>query len=160
MTVNSAAGPTGRTLPLDARAGRRTNNMLKFVPAFAYILVLYVIGAVLFSDPRATLIQWGAYHLSWVEVLLLVAAFMGMAEQMKVSHPGVDNTMEAILMAAFAGGQVLLLALGAAGVNGLGIFNNTEFLMLTLISMTGAVIAILINARTLRRTIGVGDSGN
>jgi hypothetical protein len=32
--------------------------------------------------------------------------------------------------------QVLLFALGAAGVTGLGIFNNTEFLMLTLISMT------------------------
>jgi len=53
---------------------------------------------------------------------------------------------------------VLLFALGAAGVSPLRIFNNTEFLMLTLISMTQAVVAILINARTLRRTIGVGDS--
>jgi hypothetical protein len=33
------------------------------------------------------------------------------------------------------------------------------FLMLTLISMTQAVVAILINARTLRRTIGVGNNG-
>ncbi len=55
--------------------------------------------------------------------------------------------------------QVLLFALGAAGVRYLGIFNNTEFLMLTLISMTQAIVAILINARTLRRTIGVGDNG-
>jgi hypothetical protein len=39
-----------------------------------------------------------------------------------------------------------------------GTFNNTEFLMLTLISMTQAIVAILINARTLRRTIGVGDN--
>jgi len=39
------------------------------------------------------------------------------------------------------------------------IFNNTEFLMLALISMTQAVVAILINARTLRRTIGVGNNG-
>jgi hypothetical protein len=30
----------------------------------------------------------------------------------------------------------------------LGIFNNTEFLMLTLISMTQAIVAILINATT------------
>jgi hypothetical protein len=37
-------------------------------------------------------------------------------------------------------------------------FNNTEFLMLTLISLTQSVVAILINARTLRRTIGVGDN--
>ena len=29
--------------------------------------------------------------------------------------------------------------------------------MLTPISMTPAIVAILINARTLRRTIGVGD---
>jgi hypothetical protein len=29
--------------------------------------------------------------------------------------------------------------------------------MLTVISMTQAVVAILINARTLRRTIGVGN---
>ena len=62
-------------------------------------------------------------------------------------------------MAAIAGVQVLLFALAAADVRPLGIFNNTEFLILTVISMTQAIIAILINARTLRRTIGVGDSG-
>jgi hypothetical protein len=87
------------------------------------------------------------------------AAMMAMAEQLRVSHPGVDNTIEAILMGAVAGLQVLLFALGAAGVTHLAIFNNTEFLMLTLISMTQAVVAILINARTLRRTIGVGNNG-
>jgi hypothetical protein len=84
---------------------------------------------------------------------------MAMAEQLRVSHPGIDNTIEAILMAAIAAVQVLLFALGAAGVRALGIFSNTEFLMLTLISMTQAVVAILINARTLRRSIGLGDSG-
>jgi hypothetical protein len=62
-------------------------------------------------------------------------------------------------MGAIAGIQVLLFALGAASVRPLAIFNNTEFLMLTVISMTQAVVAILINARTLRRTIGVGDNG-
>jgi len=87
------------------------------------------------------------------------AAMMAMAEQLRVSHPGVDNTIEAILMGAVAGGQVLLFALGAAGVKTLAMFNNTEFLMLTLISMTQAIVAILINARTLRRTIGVGGNG-
>jgi hypothetical protein len=63
-------------------------------------------------------------------------------------------------MGAVGGIQVLLFALGAAGVHPLdAIFNNTEFLMLTLISLTQSVVAILINARTLRRTIGVGDNG-
>jgi hypothetical protein len=118
-------------------------------------LVFFIVGKLIFADPRATLVQWDEYHLSWVEVLLVGAAMMAMAEQLRVSHPG----MEAILMGAIAGIQVLLFALGAAGVRPLAIFNNTEFLMLTVISMTQAVVAILINARTLRRTIGVGDNG-
>jgi hypothetical protein len=132
---------------------------LKYTPGFLYILVLFVAGKFIFPDPRATLVQWGEYHLSWVEILMVGAAMMAMAEQLRVSHPGVDNTIEAILMGAIAGIQVLLFALGAAGVKPLGLFNNTEFLMLTLISMTQAIVAILINARTLRRTIGVGGNG-
>jgi len=87
------------------------------------------------------------------------AAMMAMAEQLRVSHPGVDNTIEAIFMGAIAGVQVLLFALGAAGVRLLAIFNNSEFLMLTSISMTQAIVATMINARTLRRTIGVSGGG-
>jgi hypothetical protein len=132
---------------------------LKYVPGFLYILALYVVGKFVFSDPRVILIRWGEYQLTWVEVLMVGAAMMAMAEQLRVSHPGIDNTIEAILMAAVAAVQVLLFALGAAGVRPLGIFNNTEFLMLTVVSMTQSVVAILINARTLRRTIGVGDNG-
>jgi hypothetical protein len=139
--------------------GAERSSSLKYVPGFVYILALYVAGKFVFSDPRVTLIQWGEYQLSWVEVLMVGAAMMAMAEQLRVSHPGIDNTVEAILMAAVAALQVLLFALGAADVRPLAIFNNTEFLMLTLISMTQAVVAILINARTLRRTIGVGDNG-
>src|ERR1700730_9769824 len=139
--------------------GTRRASPFKYTPGFLYILVLFIVGKLIFADPRATLIQVGEYNLSWVEVLLVIAAMMAMAEQLRVSHPGVDNTIEAILMAAVAGVQVLLFALGAAGVRPLAIFNNTEFLMLTVISMTQAVVAILINARTLRRTIGFGNNG-
>ena len=139
--------------------GPRRANPLKYTPGFLYILVFFIIGKLVFADPRATLVQWGEYNLSWIEVLLVGAAMMAMAEQLRVSHPGVDNTIEAILMGAIASLQVLLFALGAAGVRPLAIFNNTEFLMLTVISMTQAIVAILINARTLRRTIGVGDNG-
>lgn len=131
----------------------------RYVPGFVYILALYIAGTFIFVDPRATLIQWNDYQISWVEVLMVGAAMMAMAEQLRVSHPGIDNTIEAILMVAIAGIQVLLFALAAAGVRGLEIFNRTEFLMLTVISMTQAVVAIMINARTLRRTIGVGDNG-
>ena len=139
--------------------GTRRANPLRYTPGFLYILVFFIVGKLIFADPRATLVQWGEYNLSWVEVLLVGAAMMAMAEQLRVSHPGVDNTIEAILMGAIASIQVLLFALGAAGVRPLAIFNNTEFLMLTVISMTQAVVAILINARTLRRSIGVGDNG-
>jgi hypothetical protein len=139
--------------------GKPRSGPLRYMPGFLYILALFVAGKFIFADPRVTLVQWGEYHLSWVEVLLVVAAMMAMAEQLRVSHPGVDNTIEAILMGAVAGAQVLLFALGAAGVKPLAIFNNTEFIMLTVISMTQAIVAILINARTLRRTIGVGGNG-
>ena len=139
--------------------GTRRANPIRYMPGFLYILIFFIVGKLVFSDPRATLVQWGEYSLSWVEVLLVGAAMMAMVEQLRVSHPGVDNTIEAILMGAIASLQVLLFALGAAGVRPLAIFNNTEFLMLTAISMTQAIVAILINARTLRRSIGVGDDG-
>ena len=132
--------------------------MFRHIPGFVYILALFIVGRLVFADPRATLIQWGEYHLSWVEVLMVGAAMMAMVEQLRVSTPGVDNTMEALLMGAIAGLQILLFALAAAGVTSLGMFNNTEFLMLTLISLTQAIVAVLINARTLRRTIGVGGA--
>jgi hypothetical protein len=128
---------------------------LRYTPGFLYILALFIAGRFVFADPRVVLIQWGEYHLSWVEVLMVGAAMMAMAEQLRVSTPGVDNTIEALLMGAIAGVQVLLFALGVAGVKPLAMFNNTEFLMLTLISLTQAIVAVLINARTLRRTIGI-----
>ena len=139
--------------------GTPRNGPLRHTPGFLYILILFIAGRFIFTDPRAVLIQWGEYHLSWVEILMVGAAMMAMAEQLRVSHPGVDNTIEAIFMGAIAGVQVLLFALGAAGVKLLAIFNNSEFLMLTSISMTQAIVATMINARTLRRTIGVSGGG-
>jgi len=138
--------------------GAPRSGPLRYTPGFLYILILFVAGRLIFTDPRAILVQWGEYHLSWVEVLMVGAAMMAMIEQLRVSTPGVDNTIEALLMGAIAGVQVLLFALGATGVKALAIFNNTEFLMLTLISLTQAIVAVLINARTLRRTIGVGSN--
>jgi hypothetical protein len=159
VSARTSDGPLAQTATAAYVRGVDRRSPLKYVPGFAYILVLYIAGKFTFPDPRATLVQWGEYQLSWVEILLVGAAMMAMAEQLRVSHPGIDNTIEAILMAAIAGFQVLLFALGAVGVRTLGIFNNTEFLMLTSISMAQAIVAILINARTLRRTIGVGDNG-
>jgi hypothetical protein len=156
--AGSDSAISGSTTAVLLQPMRRT-SVLKYTPGFLYILILFIIGRFVFADPRAILLQWGEYHLSWVEVLMVGAAMIAMAEQLRVSSPGVDNTIEALLMGAIAGVQILLFALGAAGVEPLAIFNNTEFLMLTLISLTQAIVAVLINARTLRRTIGVGGTG-
>src|SRR5712692_11522168 len=82
--------------------GPRRANPLKYIPGFFYVLVFFIVGKLIFADPRATLVRWGEYHLSWVEVLLVAAAMMAMAEQLRVSHPGIDNTIEAIFMGAIA----------------------------------------------------------
>src|SRR5499427_3119708 len=157
--VRSADGAIASSATAAYLHGMPKSGPLKYTPGFLYILALFIAGRFIFADPRATLVQWGEYHLSWVEILMVGAAMMAMAEQLRVSHPGVDNTIEAIFMGAIAGVQVLLFALGAAGVRLLAIFNNSEFLMLTSISMTQAIVATMINARTLRRTIGVSGGG-
>jgi hypothetical protein len=160
MTRTSARSSEGALASAAAAAsvrGMLKSTPIRFIPGFLYILAIYVAGRFMFADPRAILLQVGEYQLTWVEVLFVGAAIVAMAEQLRVSHPGIDNTIEALLMVGIAAVQILLFALGAAGVRLLGIFNNTEFLLLTVISMTQGVVAILINARTLRRTIGVGD---
>jgi hypothetical protein len=123
------------------------------VPGFLYILILYIIGKYLIADPRATLFNFFGYQLSWVEVLITAAAIMAMAEQIKVAKPGINNTTEVLLMGLIAIVQIVLFALGAAKVPALAMFNNTEFLLLTLINVAQTAVAYQINAATLMRTI-------
>jgi hypothetical protein len=126
---------------------------LSAVTAPSDILILYIIGKYIFADPRATLFDFLGYKLSWVEVLLVAAAIMAMAEQIKVAKPGINNTTEVLLMGLIAIIQVLLFALGAAKVPTLAIFDNTEFLLLTLINLAQTAVAYQINSATLMRTI-------
>jgi hypothetical protein len=88
-----------------------------------------------------------------VEILLLGAAVVAMVEQVKVAKPGINNTTEVLLMGAIAIIQLLLFALGAAKVEALSIFDNTEFLILTLINLAQTAVAYQINSATLMRTI-------
>ncbi len=141
---------------LDVHAGK-SGGALRYIPYFLLVFVVYLLGVAI-KDPRAPFIAIGAYKLSWVEILLIIAAVLSLAEQMKVSHPGIDNTMEALTMVGMGVLQLVLWVLGAAKVGLFSIFSNTEFLELTFISLAAAVVAVLINARTLRRTIGVGDN--
>ena len=141
----------------DADAGRRhvrrRAGILGVVPGFVFILILFIAGQAIFSDPRATLFSIGNYRLAWVEVLLLAAAITAMAEQIKVATPGVNNTREVLFMGAIAILQIVLFALAAAKVEALSMFNNTEFLLLTIINVAQTAVAYQINAATLVRTI-------
>src|SRR5215813_3963096 len=100
------------------QAGVSGRGLLRYIPGIAYILALYLAGAYFFPDARATLAEWRGYRISWIEFLLLAAAMTALADQLRVSHPGIDNTVEAILMAALAAAMVLLFALAAVGVRG------------------------------------------
>jgi len=128
-------------------------RVLGNIPGFLYILVLFIVGQMLFSEPRAVLFKIGGYELAWVEVLLAAAAIMAMAEQIKVATPGTNNTTEVLFMGAMAMVQVVLFALATAKVESLAIFDNTEFLLLTLINVAQTAVAYQINSATLVRTI-------
>lgn len=144
----AVVGDSDRHRRRGARAG-----VLGYVPGFVYILILYIIGKFVFPDPRATLLDVLGYKLAWVEVLLLAAAIVAMAEQVKVAKPGINNTTEVLFMGAIAIVQLLLFALAAAKVEVLSIFDSTEFLMLTLINLAQTAVAYQINSATLMRTI-------
>ncbi|MEX2128045.1 MAG: hypothetical protein WD871_07350 [Xanthobacteraceae bacterium] len=134
-------------------ARRRRRRVLRYIPGFTYVLALFVVGQLIFPDPRATLFDIGGYRLAWVEVLIVAAAIIAMAEQIKVAEPGINNITEVLLMGAVAVVQIVLFALAAAKVPGLEIFGNTEFLLLTIINVAQTVVAFQINAATLMRTI-------
>ncbi len=151
-------GEDNKVVVVGGRKKSEVKRILSATPGFFYILLLYVAGYFIFKDARSVLFSLGNYHFSWVEVLLTAAAMMAIAEQLRVSHAGVDNTFEAIGMAIMAVVQLVLFILGAAEVSIKGyqvfkIFSNTEFVTLTLISGVQAIVAIVINARTLKRTI-------
>jgi hypothetical protein len=135
------------------RVHYRKSRFLGLIPGFVYILALYIFGQLFFLDPRVTLFDVGGYKLTWVEVLLLAAAIMAMAEQIKVASPGVNNTTEVLFMGAIAIIQIVLFALAAAKVQSLAIFDNTEFLILTIINAAQTAVAYQINSATLMRTI-------
>ncbi len=135
------------------RAVRRRRSFFRSLPGFVYILILYIIGQYVFADPRATLFDVAGYRLAWVEVLLLAASIVAMAEQLKVAKPGVNNTTEVLFMGAIAIIQLMLFTLAVAKIPALRIFDNTEFLLLTLINLAQTAVAYQINAATLMRTI-------
>jgi hypothetical protein len=137
--------------------GGKGSGMVRYIPYFSLILILYIIGMAIGVDPHKTLgsTPWAV---TWGELLLVLSAVLALAEQMKVSHPGIDNTMEALTQVFMGVLQLVLFVLGVAGVKYFHGFADSGFLMQTFISISASIVAVLINARTLRRTIGVGDN--
>src|SRR4026208_2184518 len=150
-----AAIPVGNDT---ARNHSRTGILrtLSLIPGFAYILVLFVIGALMLPDPRATLIALGPFKLSWVEIILLLSAVIASAEILKVSEPGVDNTGEVIAMGLVA---VIQFGLVIASLydQKFVIFKTTESLMMLIINGVQTYVAFRINSRSLVRTIAGGS---
>ena len=140
------------------RRNKRTGILgrLSLIPGFAYILALFVIGALVLADPRATLIEVGPFKLSWVEIILLLSAVIASAEILKVSEPGVDNTGEVIAMGMVA---VIQFGLVIASLydQKFAIFKTTESLMMLVINGVQTYVAFRINSRSLVRTIAGGS---
>jgi|SRR5215472_8354144 hypothetical protein len=139
-------------------APRRPHRLFLRTPLLLVALVLYVCIELWVTDVRAPVFSAGAYTLTWVELIYLVTFFLAMFELLRVSQPGIDNTVEALLMLGVSGIMLVLFVLGVAGLPACRIFNRMEFLMLLLISGAQVILAFLINARTLKRTIDYAAS--
>ena len=150
MAPASDAPP--RAAPV-ARPPRRPHHILLRIPLLVIALVLYVCIELWVTNVRDPIFSAGDYTLTWVELSYLVAFFLAMFELLRVSLPGIDNTFEALLMLGVSGIILVLFVLGIAGLPACRIFNRMEFLMLLLISGAQVILAFLINARTLKRTI-------
>ena len=149
------------TIPVGSDTVRRhkrrgITGALSLIPGFAYLLALFVIGALVLPDPRATLIEVGPFKLSWVEIILLLSAVIASAEILKVSEPGVDNTGEVIAMGMVAVIQFGLI-IASLYDQKFVIFKTTESLMMLIINGVQTYVAFRINSRSLVRTIAGGS---
>lgn len=134
-------------------------SFLRKAPMFFYMLVIFVIVELSVTNMREVFVSTGLFELTWVEVIILMGACMGMFEILRVSHPGVDNTVQALFMAfVWVVYLILLLLSVATRAPMLSIFGNTEFAMLMLLSLFQVILAFMVNARTLKRTIDYGSA--
>lgn len=127
------------------------------MPTFALLLAIYAIINTSVNDVRAIFAAVGSYAFTWVEVLYVLGAIFAMTELLRVSKPGMDNTKEALAMAVVFVVYLILFVLGAVGTPALVMFATSEFLVLVLLNASQVVLAFMINARTLKRTIDTGD---
>lgn len=132
----------------------KKTGFLHFCPTYLYLLLFFIIVKLYAGDVWMPLVTFGNYSISWVVIFIVIAALLGIGELLKVTEPHVDNVYEAL---AILGGAVVFLLLFAFGATGakiwfvtFEIFNNTEFLILMLLSGIQAGAAFIFNSRTLQ----------
>ncbi|MBU6321707.1 MAG: hypothetical protein KGI78_04155 [Patescibacteria group bacterium] len=140
--------------------GRHGWHLARHMPFFIYVLAVFIGVKLLVPNVRAPVFVGIRYSATYVECLYVLGAIAGMAELLRVSKPGVDQTNEALAMIFTSVGYFALFLLSLTGYPLLQIFRDTEFLVLLAMSAGQSVLAVKINARTLKRTIdtGVHDS--
>jgi len=151
MSATSEMTPAAAATVVAVR--RRPRWHILRIPLLLLALALYVGIEFWVPNVRDAFLSRGPYTMTWVELIYLITFFLAMFELLRVSQPGIDNTVEALLMAAVSGAMLVLFALGAGGLPAFQVFNRMEFLMLLFISIVQVILAFLINARTLKRTI-------
>lgn len=129
--------------------------LIRIIPGFTFVILAYVLVHLSVSNTRVNIVP--EFNLSWDETLYLFATMLAMFELFRVSKPGINNTVEAIAMGVAAVFQIVLFVLGMAHHVWMGIqfdlFYTAPFGMLMVINITQTIVAFIINARTLQRTI-------
>ncbi len=152
-SIASAAGSTTDTTKVSS-----IRNILNYLPMMTVALVFFVILKQYNVDVRSTILSVMGFELSWVEVILFFAMIVTFTELLKVSHPGADETWEAIILLFNGVFYLLLFALGIS--NEWQMFANTEFFQLTTLCMLQGIVGLMLNARTLKRSfISGGGEG-
>lgn len=153
---NMSSGSLAQTVAATSEKASRVKSIgktiLSWFPGFALVLVVYTILA-MSVDMHSTFAKIGNYKFSWLSCLWLVASMTSIFELLRVSKPGIDNTREAIAMGAIFVVFLVILVLASTGVIGEKTYGTTEFAAMTVISLAQTIVAFMINARTLKRTI-------
>lgn len=129
------------------------NAVFHYTPALLWILLLYVLGAVILGDQRAELFSIRGYGVTWATLIVFVASLVCMVEILQISRPGVDNAIEVYLMLVLATAQAVAIALSVAYPEILWFMRTPENIMLMAMNAVQGFVAQRVNARSLIRTI-------
>lgn len=159
--VAKAAANTHAFATTNGRASRSKGSrvfvgFLKRVPAFIYILMMFMLMSFFIKDMRVVLVDIGWFKYSWTETLKYISSMLAMFELLKVSHPGNNRAYEVNKMYLTAAVYIVLFTLSLT-TNGLimQLFKNSEFLDLTSVVVVQALLANVFNSRMVSRSMNM-----